>query len=1094
MPFGRAECRDPRAAGMETGMSTNDDSADVAADGDPASGPDTEVRSLAQRLISTLDRPELIGPADVTRCTEQLGTAGLPSEAYDRALSMLAAAIYWRPDLVGAETVAALASLFANADAAGAIRRRAGDVLGFLLVTPAAPHAFPLVTGMLARSGRSRTDYEILLDALGFASAWAPPRLNPVALVTLAESHHLGDHRECLLHGPIERALFARPEFITVDLLERLVRLFAGHPSLKYLLFYLASHTDVSLPTRGRARTLIAEQFPLHKSIRRELGEGPARVLVVQNISDRQGDEIIRVVPLLDALLQFNPLLDVVLVTKRGYLYAHPRITPVAIADGVRTRSLLRQRFDAVIDFYEPQVPSLNYDRELEYHIKAHERTFRPFLSITAVKGWNEFLYQKVDVESRPCAGVLGLDRQRVDNIYEPTFRLIAELGLPLRLGEAAPDPSPVLAGLPCPDAAAAWSRLVARNTGRRPIALLCPFGGAEPLKGYVEHQLDALAERLRALIGEGYYVVLLPNGMPWGSARHADSVVSCLEPAEQAHVIVAPGPAEARGVVTYEHAGTHTVPSASYQMRLLTYFVRFADLVVTVEGWMVHAAYCLGKRYRVLMLPYSHPTNWHPYGRTLRQEIAEPATTPPHDPSAEEAKAPPLPDQPRKFVFLYLLGALGRSDDAQAVPLLCRALRSEDRDVRLAATQALARFAGADVALSLRDLLSDPAHRVRGAAATTLLERMDELPESLGGLRREHLLAHQAIGRERRDWAAVARLGQDARPALNIAIGDDDEAVRREAAQIAHLLNRSRARARTPARTTKSAARLLSIARRKDGSVADSRLGRRLDAVPDSPPAAARPTILILTPVKDAADCLAGYAERLQRLTYPHDLISLGFLESDSRDTTFADLQRLLPALGAGFRRARLWKQDFGYRIPPGVPRWDPAIQVERRAILAKGRNHLLFRALDDEAWVLWLDVDVVAYPADLIEQLLATGRDVVQPHCVLEPGGPTFDQNGWRDQGRFHLDALRTEGELVELDAVGGTVLLVRADVHREGLVFPTFLYGAANPRVRAGRRDLPGRLTGEIETEGLGVMARDMGYRCWGMPHFEVIHRRK
>jgi peptide chain release factor subunit 1 len=143
----------------------------------------------------------------------------------------------------------------------------------------------------------------------------------------------------------------------------------------------------------------------------------------------------------------------------------------------------------------------------------------------------------------------------------------------------------------------------------------------------------------------------------------------------------------------------------------------------------------------------------------------------------------------------------------------------------------------------------------------------------------------------------------------------------------------------------------------------------------------------------------------------------------------------------------------------------------------------------------VLWLDVDVVAYPPDLIERLLATGKDIVQPHCVLDRGGPTFDLNGWRDHGRLHLDDLRGEGELVELDAVGGTVLLVRADLHRDGLVFPAFLYGRANPHRRIGHRtDFGGEIDGEIETEGLGLMARDMGYRCWGMPRFEVIHRRK
>jgi hypothetical protein len=247
----------------------------------------------------------------------------------------------------------------------------------------------------------------------------------------------------------------------------------------------------------------------------------------------------------------------------------------------------------------------------------------------------------------------------------------------------------------------------------------------------------------------------------------------------------------------------------------------------------------------------------------------------------------------------------------------------------------------------------------------------------------------------------------------------------------------------------------------------------------------AARPTVLILTPVKDATPWLPGYVEGLRRLTYPHSLLSLGFLEGDSTDGTFEAVQNLLPALRKEYRRVGLWRRDFGYRMPPGLHRGDPRIQIERRSVLARSRNHLLFHALDDEAWVLWLDVDVIEYPADLIERLLAAGKEIVQPHCVLEYGGPTFDCNGWRDQGRLHLDDLRPEGELVELDAVGGTILLVSADLHRDGLVFPPFLYGLESPRVRRGR--------GEIETEGLGIMARDMGHACWGMPHLEVRHAR-
>jgi len=251
-------------------------------------------------------------------------------------------------------------------------------------------------------------------------------------------------------------------------------------------------------------------------------------------------------------------------------------------------------------------------------------------------------------------------------------------------------------------------------------------------------------------------------------------------------------------------------------------------------------------------------------------------------------------------------------------------------------------------------------------------------------------------------------------------------------------------------------------------------------------PEPAVRPgTVLILTPLKDAAAHLDAYCERLRQLTYPHGAISLGFLESDSSDETLPALSRHVRGLRKEFCRASFWKRDFNYQVPAGIHRGAEPIQRERRAILARSRNHLLFHALDDEEWVLWLDVDVIEYPPDIIERLLATGKDLVQPHCVLDYGGPTFDKNGWRDLGRLHLDDLRSEGDLVELDAVGGTMLLVRADLHRDGLVFPAFPYGLHNPRIRGEQ--------GELETEGLGMMARDMGHRCWGMPNLEIRHGR-
>jgi peptide chain release factor subunit 1 len=246
-------------------------------------------------------------------------------------------------------------------------------------------------------------------------------------------------------------------------------------------------------------------------------------------------------------------------------------------------------------------------------------------------------------------------------------------------------------------------------------------------------------------------------------------------------------------------------------------------------------------------------------------------------------------------------------------------------------------------------------------------------------------------------------------------------------------------------------------------------------------------PKVLILTPMKDAVAHLSRYAELLEALDWPRERLSLGILEGDSTDGTAAALTALQPRLEARTARVVIVHRDYNFRLPPGVPRWLDALQLTRRSILARVRNQLLFRALGDEDWVLWVDSDLAAYPPDVLRRLLATGYDIVMPHCVMAPGGPTFDLNAWGDKGATTLASSRGEGA-VRLDAVGGTMLLVRADLHREGLIFPPFPYGNENAKAR-DRHPVWGR--GEIETEGLGLLAGDMGIQCWGLPDLEVVH---
>ncbi len=246
---------------------------------------------------------------------------------------------------------------------------------------------------------------------------------------------------------------------------------------------------------------------------------------------------------------------------------------------------------------------------------------------------------------------------------------------------------------------------------------------------------------------------------------------------------------------------------------------------------------------------------------------------------------------------------------------------------------------------------------------------------------------------------------------------------------------------------------------------------------------------MLVLTPMKQAARHLDRFLSRLATLEQEPTTVSLGFLVSDSTDGTWEALAEHLPRLRSRYRRVTAVQRDFGFAVPENLRRWSAAIQAPRRSVLAKSRNHLLFNALGDEEWVLWLDVDVADYPRDVVTRMIETGKSIVHPHCVVAPGGRSFDGNAWREAGSVRMDQLRGQ-PLVRLEGVGGTMLLVRADVHRDGLVFPSYPYGAASPFLRP-RNAVTGRLGGELETEGLALMAKDMGHEVWGMPDLEIVH---
>jgi hypothetical protein len=147
---------------------------------------------------------------------------------------------------------------------------------------------------------------------------------------------------------------------------------------------------------------------------------------------------------------------------------------------------------------------------------------------------------------------------------------------------------------------------------------------------------------------------------------------------------------------------------------------------------------------------------------------------------------------------------------------------------------------------------------------------------------------------------------------------------------------------------------------------------------------------ILILTPLRDAAPYLPKYFDLLADLSYPHELIDLGFLISDTTDDTLAILASEIDRIQSGgihglaFNSVKIIEKDFGVDIAQGdvEERHSFKAQGPRRKAMGRARNYLLYSTLGPEhSWVYWRDVDIVEHPRQILEHFIAHDKDIIVP-----------------------------------------------------------------------------------------------------------------
>lgn len=278
------------------------------------------------------------------------------------------------------------------------------------------------------------------------------------------------------------------------------------------------------------------------------------------------------------------------------------------------------------------------------------------------------------------------------------------------------------------------------------------------------------------------------------------------------------------------------------------------------------------------------------------------------------------------------------------------------------------------------------------------------------------------------------------------------------------------------------------------------------------------RENILILTPM---SKFLPEYWSNLLNLNYPRELIELGFILPRNKDgeKTLKQLEEAVKLIQnpknpktQRFNKIHILRQDsHSLNSQDEKERHALKVQKFRRSQMAAARNSLVFTTIGPyTSWILWLDADIVETPNTLIQDLTKHNKPVVSANCYQryydeekkKDSIRPYDYNNWvESEDGLKLAASLPEDEIIvegyaeiatyrplmahfydpngdihtemELDGVGGACVLVKADVHRDGAMFPTFPFYHL------------------IETEGFAKMTKRLGYQVVGLPNYLIYH---
>ncbi len=414
-----------------------------------------------------------------------------------------------------------------------------------------------------------------------------------------------------LLEGFFQILILRRPGFMTPEVVDMMDGYYSraqyGYSVDKAVQLMFSRHLLKIKEMPQRKVFYNAPHLPVVHSVLHDK-ENP-KVLILHNIADGMGDELIRNGTVMPALLDLNPALEIFIYTQRPFLYSHPRVHVSSYFD-LKDLDKLPHQFDMIVDHYDKKQNYFNLGSRRE------EWDARPLVLAYLEYAKAPVFYRTDKEDDLFQSKDFAVNGKKIDmqvsthNVYDPIYQICAKLNLPFRVGTRPVQSKEgfLFTAIKGPQIDSYWDRIQKQKekVGADKVAVFNPFGGENGDKGYPVERIRDMMRIIDALIKRGYFVVILPSGRWFEGALSPEWFRSSRWNGTahlQGHMMLMPEPGQ--------------YPLLHKQL------IDRSDLVVTVEGGIQHLAFNLGKKMIAMMMKGSgYENKWAPLARSATQIV----------------------------------------------------------------------------------------------------------------------------------------------------------------------------------------------------------------------------------------------------------------------------------------------------------------------------------------------------------------------------------------------------------------------------------------------------------------------------------------